>query len=99
MAYLIVPSFQVVNRSFVFSFEGNPVRTAHTGHFLLKLKTKYNVIIIERIIDQSLKNDLRKYDNIQNITSFQGDDYTTRCLPNFSYFKEHYKMIAVDFNK
>ena len=29
----------------------------------------------------------------------QGDDYTTGCLLDYSYFKDHYKMIAVDLSK
>ena len=30
--------------------------------------------------DQSIKNDLKTYDNISKIATGQGDDYTTRCL-------------------
>ena len=37
--------------------------------------------------------------NIQTIAVGQGDDYTTRCLPDFSYFKEHYNLIAIDLSK
>ena len=33
--------------------------------------------------DQSVKNDLRTKDNIQRITTGQGDDYTTGCLLDF----------------
>ena len=29
----------------------------------------------------------------------QGDDYTTGCLLDYSYFKDHNKMIAVDLSK
>ena len=29
----------------------------------------------------------------------QGDDYTTGCLLDNVYFKNHYKMIAIDLNK
>ena len=29
----------------------------------------------------------------------QGDDYTTGCLLDYTYFKKYYKMIAVDFSK
>ena len=76
---------------------GNPIRTAHTRHFFLKLKLNYNDFISDE--RNSRFNDVRKYDSIQNIISFQGNDDTTRYLLNFSYFKEHYKMIAVDFNK
>ena len=37
--------------------------------------------------------------NIQAIAAGQGDDNRTRCLPDFSYFKEHYKLIAIDLSK
>ena len=29
----------------------------------------------------------------------QGDDYTTGCLLDYSYFKDYYKTIAVDLSK
>ena len=39
------------------------------------------------------------YENIRKITTGQGDDYTTDCLLDYIYFKNHYKMIAVDLSK
>ena len=29
----------------------------------------------------------------------QGDDYKTGCLLDYSYFKEIYKMVAIDLSK
>ena len=29
----------------------------------------------------------------------QGDDYTTGCLLDCNYFKEYYKMVAIDLSK
>ena len=29
----------------------------------------------------------------------QGDDYTTGCLLDYNYFKNYYKMIAIDLSK
>ena len=29
----------------------------------------------------------------------QGDDYTTGCLLDYTYLKDHYKMIAIDLSK
>ena len=29
----------------------------------------------------------------------QGDDYTTGCLLDYPYFKEYYKLKAIDLNK
>ena len=39
------------------------------------------------------------YKNIRRIATGQGDDYTTGCLLDYSYFKDHYKMIAIDVSK
>ena len=36
------------------------------------------------------------YDNIQKIATGQGDDCTTGCLLDYDYFKENYKLIAID---
>ena len=29
----------------------------------------------------------------------QGDDYTTGCLLDCAYYKDYYKMIAIDLSK
>ena len=59
----------------------------------------YNVMIDgKNVFDQPVKNDKVTYENIRKITIGQGDDYTTGCLLNYTYFKK-YKMIAVDLNK
>ena len=49
--------------------------------------------------DQPINSDLKTYENIRKIASGQGDDYTTGCLLDYSYFKDHYKMIAIDLSK
>ena len=36
---------------------------------------------------------------ILKITSGKGDDYTTDCLLDYPYFKEKYKMIAINWSK
>ena len=60
----------------------------------------YNVKIPgQKLFDQSVKNGMRTYDNIKKIATGQGDDYTTGCLLDYPYFKEHYKMIAIDLSK
>ena len=49
--------------------------------------------------DQPVKNDIRTYDNIRKISTGQEDDCRTGCLLGYNYFKEHYKMIAIDLSK
>ena len=40
-----------------------------------------------------------KHENIRKIATGKGDDYTTGCLLDHSYFKDYYKMIAIDLSK
>ena len=37
--------------------------------------------------------------HIRKVPNGQGDDYTTGCLLDYPYFKENYKIIAIDLNK
>ena len=53
----------------------------------------------KNFFDQPIKSYIKTYENIQKITSVQGDDYTTVCLLDYNYFRKHYKMIAVDLSK
>ena len=48
------------------------------------------------VLDHPEKNDERTNNNIQKITNGHGDDYPTDCFLGYSYFKEPYRMIAVD---
>ena len=49
--------------------------------------------------DQPVKNDKVTYENIRRIATGQGDVYTTGCLLDYIYFKNFYKIIAVDISK
>ena len=53
----------------------------------------------KNFFDQPVKNDKVTYENIRKITIGQGDDYTTGCLLDYTYFKKYYKMIAADLSK
>ena len=60
----------------------------------------YNVMIDgKNFFDQPVKNDKVTYENIRKIAIGQGDDYTTGCLLDYTYFKKYYKMIVVDLSK
>ena len=49
----------------------------------------------KNVFDQPVKSYIRTYDNIRKIATGQGDDYTTGCLLDYTYFKDHYKIIGV----
>ena len=99
--HLIEPSFQGVNRLFVLAFENDIHRTIHDRYYLPIVEIKdYNIMINgENFFDQPIKNNKVIYENIRKIATGQGDDYTTGCLLDYSYFADNYKMIAVDLSK
>ena len=53
----------------------------------------------KNFFDQSINSMNKTCENIRKIAIGQGDDYTTGCLLDYSYFKDHYKMIAIDLSK
>ena len=53
----------------------------------------------KNFFDQPINSMAKTYEYIRNITIGQGDDYTTGCLLDYFYFKNHYKMIAIDLHK
>ena len=53
----------------------------------------------KNFFDQLIKSDIKTYENIRKIATGQGDDHTTSCLLNYNYFKNYYKMIAIDLSK
>ena len=99
--HLIEPSFQGVNRLFVLAFEDDAQRTSNKRYYIPNVEIKdYNVMIDgKNFFDQPVKNDKVTYDNIRKIATGQGDDYTTGCLLDYTYFKKYYKMIAIDLSK
>ena len=99
--FLIDPSFQVVNRPFVLSFENEIDQKSYKKYYLPTVEIKnYDVMINRRIFfDQTVKNNLRTYYSIRKIAAGQCDGYTTVCLLDYLYFKKYYKLIAVDLNK
>ena len=101
LKHLVEPSFQGVNRLFVLAFENDDNRTTHDAYYLPNVEIKdYNIMINgENFFDQLIKNNKVTYENIRKIATGQGDDYTTGCLLDYSYFADTYKMIAVDLSK
>ena len=53
----------------------------------------------KNFFDQPINNMIKTYENIRKITIGEGDDYTTGCLLDYTYFQKYYKMIGIDLNK
>ena len=43
----------------------------------------------KNLFDQPINSMNKTYENIRKTTTGQGDDYTTGCLLDYSYFKEN----------
>ena len=49
--------------------------------------------------DQPINDVLKQYDEVRKVSTGYGDDYTTGCLLDYAYFKDNYRLIAVDLSK
>ena len=54
--------------------------------------------MVKFFFDQPINSDSKTSENIRRIVTGKGDDYTTGCLLDYSYFKENYRMIAIDLS-
>ena len=98
--YLVEPSFQGVNRRFVLAFKNDAQRKVHPGYYLPNVEIKNYVMINgENVFDQPIKDNKVTFENIIKIATGKGDDYTTSCLLDYQYFRDNYKMIAVDLSR
>ena len=99
--HLIEPDFQGVSRLFVLAFENDTQRINKKRYYIPNVQIKdYNIMIDgKNFLHQPVKNDKVTDENIRKIATGQGDDYTAVCLLDYIYFKNYYKMIAVDVSK
>ena len=49
--------------------------------------------------NQLIDSDIKRYEEIRKVTTRQGKDYTTGCLLDYEYIKNHYRLIAVDLSR
>ena len=97
-------SFHGVNRLLVLGFaNGNndPTRNEYRNYYLPRVDiTKYNVLIAGRnFYDQPINDKIRQYDEIRKVATGKGDNYATGCLLDYKYFKDFYKLVAIDLSK
>ena len=91
----------MVNRLFVLAFENDTQRTSSKDYYLpsVEIKDCYVMINVENFFDQPIKDNKVTYENIRKIATGRGDDHTTGCLLDYPYFKNSYKVIAIDLSK
>ena len=100
--YLIDPTFMNVNRLFVLSFprsNNTDSRYSFSNYYVPKVRVNdFNVLIDGKsFFDLSVKNEEEASENIIEMSN--NNDYTTGNLSDFAYYKNHYKLIAIDLSK
>ena len=103
---LLDSSCQGVKRLFVFAYNntaGNDKVSVdlYKKYFLPRVTIdNYNIEIDGRnFYDQPINDSIKQYDEIRKISTGQGDDYTTGCLLDYSYFRNNYRLLAADLSK
>ena len=66
-------------------------RDSHRKYFLPRVDiANYYVLIDGRnFYDQPINGQIKKYDEIRKTATGKGDDFTTGCLLDYQYFKDH----------
>ena len=49
--------------------------------------------------DQPINDLIKQYDEVRKVSTGHGDDYTPGSLLDYAYFRDNYKLIAVDLSK
>ena len=102
---LLDSSYSGVNRLFAMGSSNNNdnsrvERDSHRKYSLPRVDIKdYNALIDGRnFYDQSINDELRKYDEVRNIMIGRGEDYETGSWLGYAYYKKD-KLIACDLSK
>ena len=105
---LLSASFQGVKRLFVLAYfivadaANNEAGIKDNKKYFLPRGeiNNYNVLIDGRnFYDQPINDLIKQYDEVRKVSTGQGDDYTKGCLLDYAYFKDNYRLIAVDLSK
>ena len=96
---LIDPTFTNVNRLFVLAYQNADDRQSFSQFCLSKVLVKDFNVIIDKLafFDLPIKTEEETYEKI--IDNSRNNEYTTRNLLDYDYFKKHYKLIAIDLSK
>ena len=107
MYELLNASLQGVRRLFVIAYVVAAGVNDEAGikdkknYFLPRGEIKiYNDLIDgKNFYDQPTNDLIKQYDEVKKVSTGHGDDYTSGSLLNYAYFKDNYRLIAVDLTK
>ena len=96
---LIDTTFTNVNRLFVLAYQNADDRQSFSEFYLPRVMVKDFNIIIDKIavFDLPIKTEEEVYEKITDIN--RNNEYTTGNLLDYDYFKNYYKLIAIDLSK
>ena len=96
---MIDPTFTNVNRLFALTFENEDDRSSFSKYYVPRVEIKdFNLLIDGKpFFEIPVKNKEEAYEAIIEMT--KNNDYTTGNLLDNEYFKDNYKLIAVDLSK
>ena len=100
--YLIDPTFTNVNRLFVLLFtrdNASDNRDSFSHYFVPNVEIKdFNVLIDGKsFFDLPVKSEEEAYE--KSIEMSRVNDYTTGNILDFGYFKENYRLLAIELSK
>ena len=99
---MVEPTFQGVNRLFILTYPVAFHRESVTRVFVPNMfYVNYNISIDRRNVFESpiTEVDRKGYENLRDIMIGNGDDYTVGSMIDYEYFKNTYKIIAVDLSR
>ena len=96
---LIDPTFTNVNRLFVLAYQNANDRQSFSTFYLPRVMVKDFNVIIDKLafFDLPTKTEEEAYEKIIYIS--RNNEYTTGNLLDYDYFKNYYKLIAIDLSK
>ena len=96
---LIDPTFTNVNRLFVLAYQNADDRQSFSQFYRPRVTIKDFNVIIDKLafFDLPIKTEEEAYE--KNIDISRNDEYTTGNLLDYDYFKNYYKLIAIDLSK
>ena len=99
-------SYQGLKRLFVFAYDNTAGDDrvsvdSYQKYLLPRVKIEnYNIEIDGRnFYDQPINDLIKQYNEVRNVSTGQGDDYTTGCLLDVAYFEKKCRLIVVDLSK
>ena len=102
---LLDNSFQGVNRLFFLAYVNGGVNQinmdSHRRYDLSRVYLTKFIVLIDgkNFYYQPISDEIKKYDELIKSCTGKGQDYTTECLVDYKYYKNHYLKTACNLSK